>query len=101
MTTVKTYLVRKPSDLDEVISTTKSHLNDMEDVVITETIELDPKAYKELTERPLRDYDFLKGKGGYNDEDQRTVVAITCKGKQTLLADPSGSAYCRYLGIKA
>lgn len=99
MNTVKTYLVRKPSDLDEVISTTKSHLNDMEEVVITETVELDPQAYQELTDHPLRDHEFLKGKGGYNDDGQRTAVAITCKGKQTLIAEPSGSAYCRYLGI--
>lgn len=99
MKTVKTYLVRKPSDLDEVISLSPKYAHEAEEVVIIETVELAPQAYQELTDHPLRDHEFLKGKGGYNDNGQRTAVAIKCKGKQTLLADPSGSAYCRYLGI--
>ena len=44
--------------------------------------------------------DFLVGKGGYDDDGMRQVIALTCKGHKTLYADPSGSAYCRYLGIK-
>lgn len=46
------------------------------------------------------DRDFLAGKGGYNEAEQRTVIKLTCKGKKALLVDPSGSAYCRYLGIE-
>lgn len=40
-------------------------------------------------------------KGGYSDEHEyRQVVEITADGQPTLYADPSGSSYCRYLGIE-
>lgn len=99
MRTVKTYFVRKPSDFEEVLSMTVSHLKYAEQVKITETIELSEEQYNEVCKYPLRDYDFLTGKDGY-DDDWRTVVELTCNGKQTLYVDPSGSSYCRYLGIK-
>ena len=54
-----------------------------------------------LCKSPLNDYGFLKGKGGYSDEHEyRQVVEITADGQPTLYADPSGSSYCRYLGIE-
>jgi hypothetical protein len=78
---------------------TARHPEYAELVQITETIELPKEQYKAICKYPLRDYDFLTGKGGY-DDGWRTVVELTCKGKQTLYTDPSGSSYCRYLGIK-
>ena len=101
MPTVKTYLVRKPSDLEEVIQMTYLYgQQNSEPVIITETIALDEQTYKNVCEHPLLDREFLAGKGGYNEDGQRTVVRLTCNGKKDLLVDPSGSAYCRYLGIK-
>lgn len=101
MTTVKTYLVRKPSDLDEVIDMTRQYgTQKSEEVIIIKTIALDEQTYKNVSEHPLLDREFLAGKGGYNEDGQRTVVRLTCKGKKDLLVDPSGSAYCRYLGIE-
>ena len=43
---------------------------------------------------------FLSGKGGYDDTGHRKVVAIKCLGKPTLYVDPSGSSYCRYMGVE-
>ncbi len=101
MTTVTTYMVRKPTDLDEVIQMTRKYSQqESETVVIAETITLDEQTYKAVSEHPLVDRDFLAGKGGYNEAEQRTVVKLTCKGKKSLLVDPSGFAYCRYLGIE-
>lgn len=101
MKTVKTYLVRKPSDLEDVIQMTRKYgSQDSETVVIAETIRLNEQTYKAVVEHPLLDRDFLAGKGGYNDDGMREVIALTCKGHKTLYADPSGSSYCRYLGVK-
>ena len=43
---------------------------------------------------------FLSSKGGYDDLGHRKVVAIKCLGKPTLYVDPSGSSYCRYMGVE-
>ena len=93
----KVKLARKPSDIKEVKNLDIDHPND--DVKISETIELSEKDYNDFVKNPLRDHDFLKGKGGYDDDGNRTGVAIRSKGKQTLVVDPSGSAYARYMGI--
>jgi hypothetical protein len=103
MKTVKTYMVRKPSDIEEVISTMAANRHKFEIAEIAETIKLTPAQYQEICESPLNDYDFLSGKGGYNvhnDVEYRQVVELTCEGEQPLYADPSGSSYCRYLGVK-
>ena len=101
MKTVKTYMVRKPSDLDEVKSITRANSDRMETVAVVETIILSLAEYKKVCRNPLNDYDFLKGKGGYCDEhDYRQVVEIKAEGQPTLYADPSGSSSCRYLGVE-
>lgn len=103
MKTVKTYMVRKPSDIEDVISTSVANRHEFEIAEIVETIKLTPAQYQKICENPLNDYDFLNGKGGYNvhnNVDYRQVVELTCDGEQSLYADPSGSSYCRYLGLK-
>ena len=101
MKTVKTYMVRKPSDLDKVKSITRANSDRLETVAVVETIILSLAEYKKVCRNPLNDYDFLKGKGGYCDEhDYRQVVEIKAEGQPTLYADPSGSSYCRYLGVE-
>ena len=73
----------------------------LETVAVVETIILSLAEYKKVCRNPLNDYDFLKGKGGYCDEhDYRQVVEIKAEGQPTLYADPSGSSYCRYLGVE-
>ncbi|MBR5129878.1 MAG: hypothetical protein IKV03_01450 [Alphaproteobacteria bacterium] len=96
MKTVKTYMVRKPSDIEEVRNLTQQYAHQAEKVVIAETVHLSPAWYQAVCQQPLDNYIFLSGKGGYNEDNQRQVVA----GQPTLYADPSGSSYCRYLGIE-
>lgn len=103
MKTVKTNMVRKPSDIEEVISTTAANRHNFEIAEIAKIIKLTPEQYQAICENPLNDYDFLSGKGGYNVHngvEYRQVVELTCDGEQPLYADPSGSSYCRYLGVK-
>lgn len=100
MKTVKTYMVRKPSDIEEVRNLTQQYAHQAEEAVIAETVHLSPAWYQAVCQHPLDNYIFLSGKGGYNEDNQRQVVVLKCDGQPTLYADPSGSSYCRYLGIE-
>ena len=81
-------MVRKPSDIDEVMELCRRYNAQA------------PVWYGAVCRAPLDDYIFLSGKGGYDDENHRQVVALKCPGKPTLYVDPSGSSYCRYMGIE-
>ena len=100
MKTVKIYMVRKPSDIDDVMELCRRYNNQAEEVTVAETVNLPPVWYDAVCQNPLDDYIFLSGKGGYDDENHRQVVALQCPDKPTLYVDPSGSSYCRYMGIK-
>ena len=100
METVKVYMVRKPSDFEEVKTLCKKYAHEVEEVLIEETVNLPPTWYEALCQRPLDSYIFLSGKGSYDDFGHRKVVAIKCQGKPTLYVDPSGSSYCRYMGVE-
>ena len=100
METVKVYMVRKPSDFEEVKTLCKKYTREAEEVLIEETVNLPLVWYEALCQCPMDNYIFLSGKGGYDDTGHRKVVAIKCLGKPTLYVDPSGSSYCRYMGVE-
>ncbi len=83
MNTVKVYLVRKPSDFEEVKTLCKKYAHEAEEVLIEETVNLPQVWYEALCQRPLDNYIFLYSKGGYDDLGRRKVVAIKCPGKPT------------------
>lgn len=68
---------------------------------ITDIVELNEEQYNYFINNLLDDYKFLEGKGGWKYEDEEVLyylgVAVTCEGKETLLVDPSGCSYVRYL----
>ena len=101
MKSVKIYMVRKPSDIDEVMELCQRYALQAEEVVIAETVELPAVWYDAVCLFPLDDYIFLSGKGGYDDENHRQVVELKCSGRPTLYVDPSGSSYCRYMGVES
>lgn len=100
MKTFKIYMVRKPSDFEEVKELCRRYNMQAEEVTVTEMVNMPPVWYDAVCQNPLDDYIFLSGKGGYDDENHRQVVALQCPGKPTLYVDPSGSSYCRYMGIE-
>ncbi len=71
MKTVKIYMVRKPSDIDEVMELCQRYNAQVEEVVIAETVELPAVWYDAVCRAPLDDYIFLSGKGGYDNENHR------------------------------
>ena len=93
-------MVRKPSDIDEVKELCRRYNNQAEEVTVAETVNLHPVCYGAVCRAPLDDNSYLSGKGGYDDENHRQVVALKCQGKPTLYVDPSGLSYCRYMGIE-
>ena len=100
METVKVYMVRKPSDFEEVKNVCKKYAHEYEEVLIEEIINLPLVWYETLCQRPLDNYIFLSGKGGYDNAGHRKVIAIKCPNRPTLYVDPSGSSYCRYMGVE-
>lgn len=100
MKTVKIYMVRKPSDMDEVMELCRRYNNQAEEVTVAETVNLTIKQYNAICRAPLDDYKFLAGKGGYDDENHRQVLELQCPGKPTLYVAPSGSSYYRYMGVE-
>ena len=64
MKTVKTYMVRKPSDLDEVKSITRANSDRLETVAVVETINLTPAEHKRVID--LTHFTFIELHGGGN-----------------------------------
>ena len=83
METVKVYMVRKPSDFEEVKTLCKKYAHEAEEVLIEETVNLPQVWYEALCQRPLDNYTFLSSKGCYDDLGHRKVVAIKFPGKPT------------------
>ena len=59
METVKVYMVRKPSDFEEVKNVCKKYAHEYEEVLIEEIINLPLVWYETLCQRPLDNYIFL------------------------------------------
>ena len=83
MNTVNVYMVWKPSYFEEVRNLCKKYAHEAEEVLIEETIHLPLVWYEAVCQRPLDNYIFLSGKGGYDDTGHRKVVAIKCFNKPT------------------
>ena len=58
MRTVKTYLIRKPSDIKEVLDMSERYPERAEIVVITETIKLTREQYHEIQKYPVSNWCF-------------------------------------------
>lgn len=84
---------RKPARLAEV--------GDAEDgpaepVFVTETIRLTSSAFDGFAMRLLASQPWLAGKGGYA-QGGRLCVEVCAPDRPTLLVDPSGGDYARYV----
>ena len=75
-------MVRKPSDIDEVMELCRRYNNQAEEVTVAETVNLPPLWYDAVCRAPLDDYIFLSGKGGYDDENHRQVVPYNAPASQ-------------------
>jgi len=84
---------RKPARLAEV-----SDAGDgpAEPVFVTETIRLTSSAFDGFAMRLLASQPWLAGKGGYA-QGGRLCVEVCAPDRPTLLVDPSGGDYARYV----
>ena len=62
MKTVKIYMVRKPSDIDEVTELCQRYIHLAEEVVVAETVELPVVWYDAVCRRPMDNYIFYPAK---------------------------------------
>jgi len=103
MKKVKCYMIRKPSDIQEVIEMNKKYPERAREISISEIIPVDKKTFNAICSDPLADYEFLSGKGGADDDGNLMAVEVVCaefRGiMKSLIINPEGSSYCRYMGI--
>lgn len=90
---------RKPYKLDDVLHNCDAD-ESSSPVAIELLKEMSNAEYDTFANNMLRDYPWLKGRGGYVNKTTRSVVMVTAPGRKTLFVDPSGSAYGRYVGIE-
>lgn len=89
--------IRKPYNIKELYDTSKA---DKDLYEISETINLSKDDYQDLISNFLEDNEILSGKGGFAGKDIRKVVKISCPGEKSLLIDPQGSSYARYVAFE-
>jgi hypothetical protein len=84
---------RKPARLAEVCNAGDGPA---EPVFVTETIRLTSSAFDGFAMRLLASQPWLAGKGGYA-QGGRLCVEVCAPDRPTLLVDPSGGDYARYV----
>jgi len=97
---IRAHFARKPYNIDDVRAQIESRREVPEHIEIEARHELTTQAYDAFCHEPLKDREWLRGKGGWRD-GVRQVVEVTAPGRDTLYIDPSGSAYGRYIGMAA
>jgi hypothetical protein len=88
---------RKPCSLDEVLHNTDPSAPP-ESINIEFRKELTIREYDAFASTLLEDRDWLAGRGGHTN-GQRQVVEVSAPGRTTLIVDPSGGSYGRYVGV--
>jgi hypothetical protein len=91
--------VRKPADLAEVRAATAGGLTDTGSAVVRETVPLTAAEFDAFAAAFLHDRPWLAGRGGWVDPATRSVVRVVAAGRPTLLVDPSGYGYARYVAV--
>lgn len=91
---------RKPMNVKEMLN----DLNDpiqipAEAIHIEKTVNLTRAEYDEFANNLLESREWLAGLGGFLMNGVRKVVAVKAPGRKTLVVDPSGFDYGRYVGI--
>jgi hypothetical protein len=94
-----TIFTRKPRNLEEVEQNMQyAYLKEWVD--ITEEIELTPDQHDYFGSKPTSgDYDFLEGKGAHHGGRRKAVLLIS-ENRRTIIVDPSGYNYGRYVGFE-
>lgn len=88
---------RKPCDLDDVLHNTDPSAAP-EPIDIAWRKALTEAEYDAFANTLLEDRDWLTGLGGHANGCRR-VVAVSAPNRRTLIVDPSGGSYGRYVGV--
>lgn len=100
-TLANTNLIRKPHSIREVEE--RNRCRPASDIVlVAEVWELTVAEYRSFCNSCLESRPEFKGKGGcvkYNGTQFPSVIALCCPNRPTLLIDPEGCDYARYIGL--
>ncbi len=99
---VSAAFVHKPGDGERLVEQLAGEKK-TEQARIIESRNLSTAEYDAFVGDLFADHDWLKGKGGIEPlpqgGQQRHVIELMAKDRQTLLVDPSGHGYARIVGI--
>ena len=82
---------RKPSSLQEMKAEIDSPFAEVAKCAVEETVILTPEEYDAFTRSIYKEWPWLEGRGG-DRNGMRQVVAITAPERETLYANPEGTA---------
>ena len=89
---------RKPADLAELRALLEYARP--EPFVVQLRQDLTEAQYDAFADSLLLDREWLRDRGGYDEDGRRFVVEVIAPNRETLYVDPSGSAYGRYVGMR-
>ncbi len=87
----------KRDTIDQYLSQLDNNYN-VVNAQITERVSLTSEQYDIFCQNLLADFDWLEGKGGYN-EDVISAIEITGADRPTIYVGPEGYSYARYVGF--
>ena len=88
----------KPTTLTDLQNPYRTHSTEAESYIITETLNYTQKEYDDFGNWLLQPKPEFEGKGGVDAKTGKTrCIAIKAEGRKTLLVNPEGYDYARYV----
>lgn len=69
-------------------------------VTIQKNVELSNKKYDKMVSNFFAEQPYLAGRGGWAKDGTRYAIRVTSQNRNTLLIDPQGYNYARYVGFE-
>lgn len=98
--TIRVRFARKPNDMHEVLSAARDEDDKGHIIRVIEHLRMKPDEYAALTSDFMGTYEWMRNKGGWDKDQTRLAIKVTCPGELTLYIDPSGAFYGRYVGLE-
>lgn len=98
--TISVIFARKPVNVEEVIAAARNLTDKPTPIRIIEHRRMSELDYRALANDLMGTYEWMRNKGGWDKDQTRLAIKVTCPGELTLYIDPSGAFYGRYVGLE-